>query len=162
MREIEFPTSDFFLGSTKSTRFVHSASNLPIRNIKIITYDYNRNLIKILQFNIESQELELFCEFKFFVNGGSYGRHFIINRRFLIDNIETPNDQHEMIRFAIITKEDVLKVIEAKKNNEYSIVAEIKDNYYYVELDLFFENIIIAKNGKNFDQKVASIYDIGK
>jgi hypothetical protein len=51
---------------------------------------------------------------------------FIIDETYLIDNIKSPNDQHEMIRFAIITTEDVLKVIEAKKNNEYSIVGEIK------------------------------------
>ncbi len=36
-QKIVFPTKDLFLGSTKSTRFVHSVSCLPIRTFKIIT-----------------------------------------------------------------------------------------------------------------------------
>jgi hypothetical protein len=166
LREIEFPTDDFFLGSTKSPRFVHSASNLPIKNFKIITYDEKRNWIKILQFNIESQELELFCEFEINIKRGLYVSPCRINERFLIDNIESHNHQHEIIRFAIITTKDILKVIEAKKNNEYSIVAEIKDTFSlfeYVELDCFFENMIIVKMGKKqYYETVASIYDFGK
>jgi hypothetical protein len=139
LREIEFPTNDFFLGSTKSTRFVHSASSLPIRNFKIITYDEKRNLIKILQFNVESQDLELLCEFEINIIRGSVSP-FQIDESFLIDNIESHNHQHELIRFAIITTEDILIVIEAKTNNEYSIFAEIKDTFSlfeYVELDFF-------------------------
>ncbi len=90
---------------------------------------------------------------------------FVIDESFLIDNIKPPNHQHEIIRFAIITKKDILKVIEAKKNNKYSIAAEFKDTFSLfgcVKLDCFFENMIIVRMEKEYGESVASIYDIGK
>jgi hypothetical protein len=163
-QQIKFPTNDFFLGSTKSIRFVHSASHLPIRNFKIITHNkqLRKNWIKIFQFNNDTQELESFCEFEIDI-AIQCERLFVIDASFLINGNKSPN--LEMIRFAIIATEDVLKVIEAKKNNEYSIVAEFKYTFSffeYVELDCFFENTIIVKMGESHGQKVASIYDIGK
>jgi hypothetical protein len=169
LRGIEFPTDDFFLGSTKSTRFVHSASHLPIRNLKIITYDkqITKNPIKIFQFNNEVKKLELFCEFEIDIAYNFYICEylFVIDESFLINDNKSPN--LEMIRFAIITTENVLKVIEAIKNNEYSIVAEFKEAfslYDNVELDCFFENIIGVKMENKYEagQKVAGIHDQGR
>jgi hypothetical protein len=168
IQQIEFSTYYFVLGSTKSTRFVHSASHLPIRNFKILTYDkqITKNPIKIFQFNNEVKKLELFCEFE--IDIACKDEYlFVIDESFLINDNKFPN--LEMIRFAIITTEDVLKVIEAKKNNEYSIVAEFKeafslfdDELFELEPDCFFENIIIVKMEKKYQQKEAGIYDIGK
>jgi hypothetical protein len=107
--------------------------------------------------------LEYFCEFEIDI-ALNYDKYlFLIDESFLINGYKSPN--LEMIRFAIITTEDVLKVIEAKKNNEYSIVAEFKDTFSlfkYVELGCFFENIIMVKMEKRHREKVAGIYDIGK
>jgi hypothetical protein len=171
-QEIEFPTSDFFLGSTKHKRFVHSDSNMPGTNLKIITYDKQKtkNSIKIFQFNNDNQELELFCEFEILFDiSFQSDKSFVIDESYLIDNIKSPNHQNEMIRFAIITTEDVLKVIEAKKKNEYSIVGEIKEAFSLfenVELDFLFGNILIVKMYKTVENEirngVACIYDIGK
>jgi hypothetical protein len=156
-QEIEFSTDDFVLGSTKSRRFVHSASDLPIRNLKIITYDkqITKNSIKILQFNNEDKKLELFCKFEIDIAYKNDEYLFVIDKSFLINDNKSPNEQQEMIRFAIITTENVLKVIEAKKNNEYSIVADIKD---IISLNLFFENKLIVNNV----EEAKTCFDIGK
>jgi hypothetical protein len=167
---IKSSTIDLFLESTKPKRFVHSATHLPIRNFKMITWDFYKKMIKILQYNNNSQELESFCEFEILFDISFLSdKSFIIDESCQIDNIESHNDQHEMIRFAIKTTKDILKVIEAKKNNEYSIVAEFKDNFRQlrdVEVKFLFENIITIKEcdymNNNGLYGVACINDIGK
>ena len=114
--------------------------------------------------------MESFCEFEILFDISFLSdKSFIIDESCLIDNIKSPNHQNEMIRFAIITTEDVLKVIEAKKNNEYSIVAEFKDTFRQlrdVEVKFLIENIIIIKEcdymNNNGLYGVACINDIGK
>jgi hypothetical protein len=166
-QNIVFPTGDFFLVSSKSTGFVHSASHLPIRNFKIITYDKPTNLIKIFEFNNVNQQLESFCEFEINIAYKNYKYLFVIDESFLVNGYKSPN--LEMIRFAIITTENVLKVIEAKKNNEYSIVAEIGKPFQQlraVQDKFFFESTIITKGIEfdwiNMDSEFAFIYNNGK
>jgi hypothetical protein len=164
-QEIEFPTSDFYLRFTEPAHFVHSDSYLPIRNLKIITYNKKiTNLIKIFQFNTESQKLELFCEFEIDI-AIQCERPLLIDESYLNDNIETHNHHNEMIRFAIITADNFFKVIEAKKNNEYSIVGSVTHTFsrcFGIMIDLFFENIIVAKMYRKDGENKAFIYDIGK